>query len=298
MPSFFIIGASSCGTTSLYHYLKQHPQIYMSPAKEPHYFSFSDKRFSPVKLKSKIYEQSSINSLEEYQKLFMGRTDEVAVGESSASYIYSVDASQRIYELVPNAKIIAILRNPVDRAYSNYLRCVRDGHECILDFTKALSLEPTRIQNNWSPKWFYKSKGFYYEQLKRYFDCFDSKNIFICLYDELNEAPYSLIKKIFDFLQVDNTFKPDISTRKNVSLIPRNQYINDLINQPNSLVETLRLILPWGIYKQLMIMIKNMNSIKPAIQSNERIVLIQEYQEDILKLQNLIQRDLSKWLQF
>src|ERR687897_821943 len=125
MPNFFIVGAQKAGTTSLYYYLKQHPQVYMSPRKEPHFFEGMHWDF--------------------YRP---GRT--------------TLPVS------IPEARLIAVLRNPADRAYSNFLHCVRTGRESIVDFAEALRAEEGRIQDNWGPLWHYKRKGFYYAQVKRY----------------------------------------------------------------------------------------------------------------------------------
>src|ERR687894_3261543 len=113
MPNFFIIGAQKAGTTSLYYYLKQHPQIYMSPRKEPHFFKgmHSELRKSGRGL-------PPVTDLGDYQALFRGVTDEKAIGEASASYLYSPKAPALIKSSIPDAKLIAVLRNPADRAYS------------------------------------------------------------------------------------------------------------------------------------------------------------------------------------
>lgn len=103
--------------------------------------------------------------MEEYQALFQGAFNAVARSEASPSYIHTPSACQGIQQSIPDAKLTAILRNLVDRAYSNYMRCVRNGHEPITDFAEALQQEPARIQHNWTSKWFYKLKGFYYGQL-------------------------------------------------------------------------------------------------------------------------------------
>ena len=167
MPNFFIVGAQKAGTTSLYYYLKQHPQIYMSPRKEPHFFEGMHWDFyRPGRM------ALPVTDLADYQALFEGVTDEKAIGEASASYLYSPKAPTLIKRSIPYARLIAILRNPADRAYSNFLHCVRAGRESIVDFAEALRVEEGRIKGNWGPLWHYKQKGFYYAQVKRYLDTF------------------------------------------------------------------------------------------------------------------------------
>ena len=295
LPNFFVIGASSSGTTSLYHYLKQHPQVFMSPVKEPHFFSFAGKEFGATTIKG--YKERKIDSLEKYQALFQEVSDEIAIGEASPSYLYTPSAHERIRQSVPNAKLITILRNPVDRAYSNYTRCIRQDVEPISDFAEALRQESVRIQNNWPPKWFYKWKGFYYEQLKRYFEVFEKEQIMVCLYEHLSNDPVNLMQNLFRFLDVDSTFVPDTSEKKNVSFIPKNRTLQAFITKRNPVKSIIKPLIPEKLRRGAVNNLKSWNQSKPELSPDIRKQLIQEYREDILNLQDLIQRDFSKWLQ-
>ena len=295
-PNFLVIGAPSSGTTSLYSYLKQHPQIFMSSVKEPHFFSFAGKEFEPTMIES--YKQRRIDSLEEYQALFQGVSNEVAIGEASPSYIYTPSACQSIQQSIPDAKLIAILRNPVDRAYSNYMRCVRNNHEPITDFAEALRQEPARIQDNWPPKWFYKLKGFYYGQLKRYFETFDNSKIMVCLYEDLSDRPISLMQDIFRFLSVKTTFVPDISEKQNISFVPKNRTLKALLTKRHPVKSVIKPFIPKKLRHQAVNHLEDWNRCKPKLSPKLRKQLIEEYREDILKLQELIMRDLSGWLQY
>jgi hypothetical protein len=294
MPNFLVIGASSSGTTSIYHYLKQHPQVFMSPIKETHFFSFAGQEFAMTTIKG--YKQRKVDSLDEYKSLFQDVSDEIAIGEVSPSYLYTPSSPERIKQSVPNAKLIAILRNPVDRAYSNYLRCVRNDQEPITDFAEALRQEPIRIQNNWSPKWFYKSKGFYYEQLKRYFEVFDKNQIQIYLYEDLCDSPSNLMQNLFEFLDVDSTFVPNISEKKNVSYIPKNRLLQKFLKKTNIIKSIVKPLLSEKLRHRAVTNLKIWNQSKPLLLPDIRKQLTQEYREDILKLQDLLQKDLSHWL--
>ena len=294
LPNFFVIGAASSGTTSLYHYLKQHPQVFMSPVKEPHFFSFAGKEFGPTTIEG--YRERKIDSLEMYQALFQEVSGEIAIGEVSPSYLYTPGTPEHIRQSVPNAKLIAILRNPVDRAYSNYMRCVRQDLEPIIDFAEALRQEPIRIQNNWSPKWFYKWKGFYYEQLKRYFEVFEKDQIVACLYEDLSNGSVNLMSNLFRFLGVASTFVPNTSEKKNVSFIPKNRSLQAFITKRNPVKSIIKPLIPEKLRQGAVNKLKRWNQCKPELSLDIRKQLIQEYREDILNLQDLIQRDLSKWL--
>jgi hypothetical protein len=293
MPNFFIIGAQKAGTTSLYHYLNQHPQIYMSPRKEPHFFEGMHSEFYRPGLRT-----LPVTNLEDYQALFESVSDEKAIGEASASYLYSLRAPALIKRSIPHAKLITVLRHPADRAYSNFVHLVQIGREPLVSFVEALQAEERRIRENWGPLWHYKQKGFYYAQVKRYFDTFGREQVKIYLYDDLRGSPLSMLRDIFRFLDVDENFAPDLSIEHNTAGVPRNKSIYDMATRlasrnPALKGAILERFLPAGPRRY----IKNKIFVKPPpIPTEVRRQLTCSYREDILKLQELIGRDLSPWL--
>lgn len=296
MPNFFIIGAMKAGTTALYQYLKQHPQIYMSPNKEPNFFAFEGEKLdfrAPVDRRG--INQTSVTDIEAYRALFSGVSDEIAIGEASHWYLYSTKAAKRIRHHVPEAKLIAVLRNPVERAYSEFMHFVRDGDEPIVDFSQALAQEPQRIRDNWTMGR-YVDRGFYYAQLKRYYDTFDPGQIRVYLYEDLNADPVSVTQELFQFLEVDKTFVPNVSIRSNVSGVPKSKLLHTLLTRPQRVKQGLKLVLPGGVL-QWASDIRTRNLDRPQIAPEVRRRLIQTYREDILKLQTFIRRDISKWLE-
>src|SRR3712207_6354190 len=136
MPNFLIIGAMKSGTTALYYYLEQHPEIYMSPVKEPNFFSSQEQENAA----------DAVTDIGTYQHLFRGVSGEKAIGEASHSYLYEPGAAAEIRRYLPEAKLIAILRNPIDRAYSHFLHMVRSGTEPLDDFAQALQEEVVGIR--------------------------------------------------------------------------------------------------------------------------------------------------------
>lgn len=298
LPNFVVIGAGKSGTTSLYFYLKQHPDIYVPAVKETNFFaveginlSFSGPRDA---VEAKNYFQ--INTLEKYQALFADAAEEKAIGEVSPYYIYSPRASQGIYRHVPDAKVICILRNPVDRAYSNYLHLFRDGREPLKSFEEAIAAEEQRIADNWSPSWHYAHAGFYYELLQRYFEYFHPKQIKVFLYENYISDPQNVVKELFDFLGVDSSFQPDMSTRYNASGIPKNPLVHSLLSKRNPIRNIVKDLVPKSISDKV-VKFRNSNLDKPPSLSLEtRKRLQSRYQPDIIKLQDLIKTDLSGWL--
>jgi hypothetical protein len=295
LPNFLVIGAQKAGTTALYQYLKQHPQIYMSPVKEPHFFSFEGEK--PVSLGQGRKLTDHITHIEAYRRLFEGVSAEAAVGEASPSYIYIPQSAERIRHHVPEAKLIAVLRNPADRAYSNFLYAIKLGREPLTDFAQALSEEDARIQNGWGAFWHYKRKGFYYEQLERYFDKFDRNQIKIYLYEDLDAEPVVVLRDIFSFLGVDESYVPDISARHNVSGVPKSRTSRAVVTGIETVTPFLKRVLPADLRRVRESIRNKVLHEPPPLSAETREQLAELFREDILKLQNLIHRDLSAWLE-
>lgn len=162
LPNFLIIGAAKSGTSSIYDYLKQHPQIYMSSIKEPIFFAFEGEQidefgpFNDDPLAKGTLTNSATN-IDDYQALFRDVDGEKAIGEASVRYLYFSKSPNRIKKYIPEAKLIAILRNPVDRAYSHFLMNLRKQFEPLNDFSKALQAEEKRKLDNWGWDWHYLS---------------------------------------------------------------------------------------------------------------------------------------------
>ncbi len=297
LPNFLVIGAAKSGTTSLYWYLAQHPQIYMSPMKDPHFFTHEGERPNFRGPGDEWANTHFVYRLGDYRKLFAGVSDEKAIGEASTWYLGNPKAPDRIRHYIPEAKLIAILRNPVDRAYSAYLHLVREGHEW-LDFARALREEEARIKANWNDIWHYKRGGFYHAQLTRYYDLFDQDQIRVYLYEDLKEDPVGTTQSIFRFLGVDDSFVPDTSRwHDDVSHIPRSRALQTFVEKPHPLKSALKPLLPEELRPRIRENLRHRNlTIPPPMPKDVRKQLTEAYREDILKLQGLIGRDLSGWL--
>lgn len=314
MPNFLIIGTAKAGTTALSHYLQQHPDIYMSSKKELNFFTFDGEHldngvFDPGGLKR--YEklrEISVTKLDSYQYSFRGATAQKAVGEASPMYLYNPRTPQRIYDYKPNMRLIAILRNPADRAHSHFLQYAFKGQEPIADFTQAIKAEDVDVPDIWWGYRHYVRLGFYYRQLQPYFDLFPPHLIKVFLFEDFQTNPQGLLQDIFDFLGVDNSFVADTAIKHNQSLVVKHQTIhrflgslNTFLRSGNPVNNTLRAVLPKELKKlgsqwRVKQMQKNVIKGKPHLSTAARGQLISIYQDDILKLQELIGRDLSSWL--
>ena len=298
LPNFFIIGAAKAGTSSLYMYLKQHPQIFMSPIKEPHFFSYDSESKHTRGPGDPIHK--AITELNDYQALFSGVTSETMIGEASTSYLYRPEAPGRIHAMVPQARLIAVLRNPVERAFSAYMHVVRDQRETAGSFAAALALEDERRAMGWEPIWHFTRVGRYHEQLSRYFALFDPGQIKIVLYEDLIQNQTGFLRDIFTFLQVDPDFNPVSVARFNVSGEQKSTAIYRLTRwlflQPNPIRWLSRRVVPEIWRGNVASWIRQRNLRRSAMPAEVRAGLVELFRDEVLQLQDLIHRDLSSWL--
>jgi hypothetical protein len=301
MPNFLLLGTMKSGTTSLYYQLKQHPQIYMSPVKAPDFFALEGRKWDfngPEGQAAANYwtSQHKSTNIKEYRELFQGVSDEIAIGEASPSYVYRPEAPSRIRHYIPEAKLVAILRNPVERAYSQYCYARLAGREP-LTFAQALRAEEERIQNGYDWLYHYKNFGFYYTQLKRYHEMFERDQIRVYLYDDLKDEPIGVVQDIFRYLGVDDAFTPDISWRFNPGGIPKNATLHRVLKQPSKVKSVAKTLLPDRQARRAWERLLSLNLTKaPPIPQEVRTELIEEFRQDILNLEDLLGRDLSGWL--
>ena len=293
-PNFIIIGAMKAATTSLYTYIKQHPDIFMTKVKEPMFFNNFNQNtdFKVLGNKSK-----KVNSLLDYFSMFGSVKNESAIGEASPAYIYNENAPHLIKEHLPDVKIIAILRQPTDRAYSNFLHTKRADRENVNSFEQAIKIEKERISDNWSPLYHYIQKGFYSVQLKRYYNLFPKENIKVYLFEDVVKTPKETLKDIFKFLNVDENIEIDVSKKSNVSGTPKGilGFILKKMRYYNLMPKfAISDYLPTFI---ISLLFKSVYKDTEKLDSVLRKELTDKYyREEILKLEKLIDRDLSNWL--
>ena len=294
-PNFAIIGTAKSGTTSVHYYLEQHPQVYMSPQKETNFFAFEGQEGwfrGPGDDRDLRY--AVITTLDAYEKQFEAVSGEMAVGESSTWYLYSAQAAAKMRSLLPKVKLIAMLRNPVDRAFSSYLHLVRENREK-LSFEEALLAEEKRIAAGWAFMWHYRHAGFYADQVQRFLDLFGPEQVRFYLYDDLAD-PASLLADMYKFLGVDPGFVADTSVRHQVTGIPKNRLLGRLLFEPNPVKTVAKKFLPAQFRRNLRERASGRLLSKPSLCETTRKKLLGGYEKDILRLQELIGRDLSVWL--
>jgi hypothetical protein len=301
LPDFLVVGAAKAGTVSLYHYLAQHPDIFMCPVNECNFFALETADLTsdyqgPVD--RVLLDQHCTTTIEAYRTLFRGAASHQVVGECSPLYLFSHLAAARIQHHVPHAKIIAILRQPADRAFSTYQHLRRGGIEPIRDFRDAIRAEPARRAEGWgpSPFWYYAEMGFYVRQLQRYYALFGRRQVFVRLHEDLRQDAVGLLKDICAFVGVDPGFSADVSTRHNLGGTPRRAWLHRLMTRPGPTKQLLKAIVPTRARRRVRDRLAEWNTDKPRLDPALRTELTGTYREDIQALQDLIDRDLSHWL--
>jgi hypothetical protein len=243
-----------------------------------------------------MWDDSLVATYDDYCSQFAGVKRETAVGEVSTHNLYCSQAPARIRSYFPNVRMIAILRNPVDRAFSAFSHMVRDGREETNDFRAALSCEPARIRDNWEPLWHYKNMGLYGVQLRRYFQIFDREQIRVYLYDDFVARPHEVMKDIFTFIGVDPKFTPDMSEKRNVSVMLRSRRLQDMMMSDGVIRSTVRSFVPAKMRARLRSFILKRNLKRMRLAPKMRRELRNAFRDDIELVQQLLDRDLSHWL--
>ncbi|MFM9986435.1 MAG: sulfotransferase family protein [Flavobacteriales bacterium] len=295
LPDFMLAGAAKCGTTSIYQYLQHHPRIYIPEIKEPFYFSFDDQEptYTSKRFKSKVVWQQ-----DEYLKLYKHLEEHIKLGDASTSYLYTAATTikhmQRVYgERSRDVRIMLILRNPVDRAFSHYTHLVRNGLEP-LSFEKAL--DEAVIEERKMAMWGYDyiNYGHYYESIKLFKNHFH--NIRIYLFEDLAQ-PQMLINDLCDFLEVNRILIPSGNIKANASGIPKNASAVKLLRSP-ALANALKKIIP-ARFKENARRVKERIMVglleRPAMSPDLRHEIWKNYESELDALEDLIERDLSKW---
>lgn len=276
LPNFLIIGAPKAGTTSLYDHLRAHPDVFMPALKEPRYFGYAgapgtgDRKKWPVQSRA------------EYEALFAGAGRAAAVGEATPHYLFYPDAAARIRATLPEVRLIASLRNPIDRAYSIYQMNLRNKQaNAGVPFARALPADHNLQET-------------YHGPLARYFEAFPRERIKVVLLDDIEAAPKRTVQEIFAFLGVDPGFTPDLSRVSNPGGLPRSKLLHQVMND-RRLREGARRLLPAGATDWLKAL-RSRNLRKSTLPPEDRAAARAFFEEDIRATGALIGRDLSHWL--
>lgn len=294
-PDFLIPGVGKSGTSSLYEYLRAHPEIYMTPRKEPGFFNWDGEEFAqrgPVD--ERLY-LAATRTIEEYQALFLGRQGERVAGEATPNYLYNERAAERAHRRYPDLKLVIILRDPVERLYSHYLHMRRMGDEP-LSLTSALKAEPLRRARGYGPSYHYLSQGFYRAQIERFIGRFGRERTRVLLFDDLTRDPVSAVQSIYAFLGVDDRFIPPIGEAYNAFYEPRSRAVDALVMGDGAMKRLAKAALPDALRARASAAIRALNGApKPGLDPSVREELKSLYRPEIEALERALDRDLSAW---
>ncbi|OQK17902.1 hypothetical protein AU255_08585 [Methyloprofundus sedimenti] len=286
LPNFIIVGAPKAGTTSLYHYLSEHPQVFMSEPKEVNFFSKDE-----IEEQGLYYQDFKAKDLDSYEKLFDKGIDKKAVGEGSVSYLFYPETPAKIKALLPAVKIIMLLRDPVARGYSHYLMDYRLG---LVDVPyKEIVLKTSTHKNAHLYYQQYVELGLYYEQVKRYLELFGKEQVKIYFQEDLRQDTQKIIFDLYEFLEIDPSNIPNIEREHNAFSMPKSNVVHKLYT--SYFIRTLlSVVFPEALKEK----IKNElfeRKKKPALEENLREQLLDIYRQDIQNLESFLNKDLSVW---
>jgi hypothetical protein len=283
---FFIVGAPKSGTTSLFHYLDEHPEIEMSSQKEPDYFSDKD-----IQNRGMYYGKNRIDTIEKYHDLF-DDTNSKLKGEGSVSYLFYNNVPAKIKEYNPNAKIIIMLRNPIERAFSHYLMDCRLG--VVFNTFEDIVFKQSKHKHASLFYQQYIKVSEYTAQIKRYLDCFSAENILVIDYEDFKEDSLEVINKTFLFLGVNKGVEPNVMKKYNIFTMPQNSLIR-FIYSFVPLRRFLNYIMPSVVIFKIRSLLFTSNK-KPVLEDGTRDFLTKHFKNDINALSILLRKDYSKWI--
>jgi len=303
LPDFFIVGAAKSATTSLYAYLKQHPQIFLPERKEMYFLAFKDRKPQRFKLTDGTFHKKVGCNADEYFSTYENCPGTYVAGDASTWYLYFysnvIKNIKTLYgSFARSPKIIMVLRNPIERAWSHYCMHRRSG---IIDisFEEAINSDTFRglVNEGYYPSYDYLGFGMYYRQVKAYLDAFDQ--VKILLFEDMHTNEGAVINEVIQFLGLYPINQLRQNKKLNVSGKPKTKFaamISHFVYRRNILKKILRPFLPQNFNYKLKMGISRYLFEKDPLKPKDRELLIDIYRNDILQLQELLGRDLSPWL--
>jgi hypothetical protein len=305
LPNFFLAGVPKAGTTSLYFYLAQHPQVYMSPIKEPTFFGAADIQADPqlsLILRRAVRDRGPLHlylqgthadgplvlEWDNYLKLFRNAHEEIAIGEASVSYFWQPSAASAIRAQIPGGRLIFILRDPAERLFSHYYLGTWWHHPGETFRTRFMAaMEPGHVGRRMV------EIGRYATHLQRFFQLFPRNQICIQLYDDYRADPRAVVRNVLTFLSVDPDHPVDLSRRHGETAVPRFPALHALRHRIFGGAPVARW-LPEGARRVLRRLYRREPDM--VLEPADRRLVIEYYRDEILRTGDLIGRDLSAWL--
>jgi len=289
LPNAVVLGVAKAGTTSLYHALGAHPQVGVSRIREPKFLFYAGHLIQPAAGK---FSQLAIRTLAQYESLYSAKAGvPVRVDISPIYFNFPDQAILGIRQYVPDAKLLIVYRQPVDRAYSAFVMHVREGQEPIRDFAAAVKEGTIRRRRN------YLEGSLYAQRTRKYLAAFPRDQLHFLLFDDLASAPERFMRSVFGILGVEGDAAAAAPARENPGAWPKNAFFDRLLALRLRLPKNLRRLLPAPARRRMLSAVRSMGyEPPPPIDRGLRHELTGLFRADILELQDLIGRDLSAWL--
>ena len=297
LPDFLLIGAPKAGTTALHVALARHPQLAMSSTKEPKFFlTDGPPPTGGGPGDAKTYSEY-VWRQEDYEALWSEAEPDQLLGESTTLYLQDFRAHERIAKTVPDAKLIAVLRDPVDRAHSNWAHLRSHGLETVADFPRACMLGKRRAEQGWGPFWQYLEIGRYGAQLEHLFTLFDRDQVLILLYRELREQPVETLDKVCSFLGVKTGLLDEVPA-ENVTAHVDEGLVNSALHKGLQGLDVLGNVAP-PLHRAAQSLgvklLQREQRTRPALTAEERCLLLPHYAEDLTVLEKQLGRSFEHW---
>ncbi|HEU0101217.1 MAG TPA: sulfotransferase [Mycobacteriales bacterium] len=298
LPDFLVIGAPKAGTTALHVALAAHPQLCLSANKEPKHFLVDGPpptRGGPGD--ARTYAEY-VWRRADYEALWDHAEPGQLRGESTTLYLRDPAAHERIRAAVPGVKLVAVLRDPVDRAHSNWSHLRSAGLEPEADFLRACALEHRRVEDGWGPFWRYLGLGMYGAQLQHLYSLFPREQVLVLLYRELREQPLETLDRICAFLGVDTGLLRQLPA-ENVTAHVSDTAVNRLLHGALRQAGALGALAPEPVRRlasaTAVRLLQREQRTRPALSPDERGLLVPHFLSDIALLEEITDRSLQHW---
>jgi len=299
LPDFFVIGVPKAGTTALHVALARHPELFMSRVKEPKFFLTDGPppaRGGPGD--ARTY-RAHVWRRSDYEALFDGAAANQLRGESTPFYLYDIGAAMRIRSAVPSAKLIALLRDPIDRAHSNWTHLWSAGLEPEADFVKACRLEQCRRDEGWAPFWRYLDLGRYGEQLERLYGVFPREQVLVLRYRELRDEPVATLDRICEFLGVSQGVLSAVPAQ-NVTAHARDSWLNRTASRMLRTAAQIEPVVGRGSWQRiegfLAGHLQRDQRLREPLTSQQRSELVGYFVDDCRLLEDVTGESFSDWI--
>lgn len=294
-PDFVVVGAPKCGTTSLYYYLKQHPEIYLPGLKELHYFSAAKLKENTGGPGDKQVIRRVCEAEQDYERHFASAPEKSVKGEFSPSYFVYPETAEAIKKACGAIKILIMLRNPADKVFSQYCHLLKENRET-LSFEKALAREGERADQGWNDFWRFTWGSYYCERVKEFVRIFGRDKVKIILLEQFAIESSEVLHDLCNFLNIDPDFSFSIKTKFNPSGRPHSKLFSHILTMQNPLRRLLGKFLSEGFKQDLYNRLMDINTgKKPEFKEKTRRNLEARFRDDIICLENFLGLD-TEWL--